>query len=106
MNEQTTFDWDSDKLKAVENKYLSFPESGIIRYKPLTNNPTESENKYGNLQFNIEVLEMDTQTVMTHSITSKQYMRELAQIQPMEGKELCVQRKGKEFETHYIVSVV
>lgn len=93
----------SGKFDENENKYLKFDENNTVKYKFLENEPTTSINKFGTEQYTFEVMELETKTVMSHSITSVRYMRALEGYTPLSGKGVCVHRVGEGIKTDYQV---
>lgn len=86
------------------NKFLKFTdENNTLKYKFLEDEPEVKLNKFKTEQFTFEVLNSDTEKVMSHSITSRRYMRLLEAHRPLSGKEFCVHRKGEGMETDYDV---
>lgn len=89
-----------------ENKYLKFDKDNTIKYKFLEDEPVVTVNKFSNQQFSFEVMNLDDKTVMTHSITSKRYMRNLEDYAPLSGKSVCVHRMGEGMNTDYQVVLI
>lgn len=92
-----------------ENKFLNFSiekDNNTLSFKFLENEPVVSMNKFGSEQYTFEVMEANEKKVMSHSITSKRYMRALDEISPLEGKTVCVHRIGAGMETDYTVIVI
>jgi len=106
MSEQKDLNvWNDGSLEETEMIYLNFnpDKNNTVNYQMLCNDPSVNENKFGKPQWTFEVLDKDTKKVMSHSITSKRYMRGLADYTPLEGKTFCVQRKGEGMDTDYHV---
>lgn len=100
--------WTDGSIEDNEQAYIKFEEAknNTIQYKMLCNDPVSGINKFGNVQWTFEVMDLDTQTVVNHSITSKQYMRVLNTHRPLEGKSFCVRRSGTEYTTEYQVTAL
>lgn len=109
-NGQTEMDvWTDGSLDDEEgNEYLKFTaeNNNTVKYKMLVDKPKSAPNKFGTMQHDFEVMNLDNKTVVTHSITSKRYMRDLRDYTPVSGKSFCVQRTGEELETKYHVVLI
>lgn len=109
-NGQTEMDvWTDGSLEDEEgNGYLKFTSenNNTVKYKMLVDVPESKSNKFGTIQHNFEVMNLDDKTVVTHSITSKRYMRALRDYTPLSGKSFCVQKTGEEMKTDYHVVLI
>lgn len=85
------------------NDYLKFDKNNTVKYKMLVDEPEVAPNKFGTEQYTFEVMCLDTKKVMSHSITSKRYMKALEDYTPLSGKSFCVHRMGEGMATDYQV---
>lgn len=88
------------------NKFLKFKkeDGNRIKIKFLETEPIVAMNKFNTEQYTFEVLNLDNDKVMSHSITSRRYMRSLEDYYPLEGKVFTIQREGEGVDTIYILS--
>lgn len=91
-----------------DNTYLKFTlgNKNIVSYKMLEDEPIAKNNKFDKPQWTFEVMCLDTNKVMSHSITSKRYMRTLESHTPLAGKSFAVERIGELMKTDYIVKPI
>ena len=91
-----------------DSTYLKFTSENknTVMYKMLEDEPVTKPNKFDKPQHTFEVMCLDTKRVMSHSITSKRYMRALEQHTPLAGKSFAVERIGELMETDYIVKLI
>lgn len=98
-----------NKFDEQNNAYLTFdPEknNNTVKFKFLEDEPVVSENKFNKEQYTFEVMCLDTKVVLSHSITSRRYMRTLEKYAPLAGKSVCVQRVGEEMDIDYNVAEI
>lgn len=96
--------WNDGSIDEVEFLGFSKENNNTVQYKFLENNPEAKVNKFGSPSWAFEVLDLDSQTVVTHTITSKRYMRHLREHIPLEGKSFCVKRDGEGMDIDYQVT--
>ena len=96
--------WDDGSIDEVEFLSFSKENNNTVQYKFLENNPEAKVNKFGSPSWGFEVLNLDSQTVVTHTITSKRHMRHLRDHMPLEGNSFCVKRDGEGTDIDYRVT--
>lgn len=92
-----------------ETPFINFDKNvnnNTLKLRFLVNEPDQVVNGYGKPQYNFEVVNMDTEHIGVHSITSMRYMRALEDHIPLMDKALCVKRSGEGMETDYTVTLI
>jgi len=98
--------WGNGELDEIE--YIKFEGKGDVSVKVqfLDDDPEIRKNQFSSKTFDFEVMDFESKTLKTLSITSMRLMRKLRGFVPLQGKDFCITRKGAGMNTDYDVILI